>query len=240
MKKNIFLLIFISVFLSALLVNAQVNKAPATAKAVDLGVSVKWANMNIGATKVTQYGNFYAWGETKPQPDKRYDWTSYKWCNGSEDTMTKYSTEYDNGEIDGKLVLDFNDDAASVNWGNRWRMPTYKEFDELWNNCYCVWTSNYNKSGIAGYIVYKPKSVSDKGKKVYKGKIASDKYDLNSIHVFFPETDEPNISQGGYWSSSLDEPFDYCARGWFLYPDSIYFPEENPRCNGRFIRAVYK
>ena len=61
------------------------------------------------------------------------------------------------------MVLDSQDDAAHVVWGGKWRMPTDLEQDELRDNCYLLWTTDYDNSGVPGYIVFKAKSESDKG-----------------------------------------------------------------------------
>ena len=112
-----------------------------TPVAVDLGLSVKWAWFNLGASLPEEYGDYYAWGETEPYyssldpltwkdgKEAGYYWLSYKWCMGSGDTMTKYCTESTytygyNGFTDGKTVLNLEDDAAHVNLGGKWRMPT--------------------------------------------------------------------------------------------------------------------
>ncbi|MBO5975012.1 MAG: hypothetical protein J6P95_04780, partial [Paludibacteraceae bacterium] len=73
---------------------------------VDLGLpsGLRWATCNVGATKPEEYGNYYAWGETSPKTT--YSWSTYKWCNGSGDTMTKYCTDSDYGTVDNKTVLD--------------------------------------------------------------------------------------------------------------------------------------
>ncbi|MBQ7269820.1 MAG: hypothetical protein IJS62_08230, partial [Bacteroidales bacterium] len=99
---------------------------------VDLGLSVKWAQFNVGATTPEGYGDYFAWGETEPKED--YSWETYKWCMGSENTLTKYCDRSDfgyNGFTDSKTVLEPEDDAATVNWGGSWRMPTYDEWNEL-------------------------------------------------------------------------------------------------------------
>ena len=57
---------------------------------VDLGLSVKWATCNVGASKPEEYGDYFAWGETEPK--STYNWSTYKWCNGSDDILTKYCT----------------------------------------------------------------------------------------------------------------------------------------------------
>lgn len=94
-------------------------------EAVDLGLSVKWASFNVGATKPEDYGDYYAWGEREPKTE--YSWKTYKWGNYS-DALTKYTEAQ-------RTVLNYSDDAASYNWSGGWRMPTVEEFDELRLNC---------------------------------------------------------------------------------------------------------
>ena len=141
-------------------------------KAVDLGLSVKWANMNLGADNPEDYGDYYAWGETepyyssldpltwKPGAEYGYDWGSYSWCMGSYNTMTKYcllpSFGY-NYFTDNKNVLEPEDDAAHVILGDKWRMPTKQEQDELWDNCTWEWKP---RNGVNGCQVTGPNGVS--------------------------------------------------------------------------------
>ena len=155
---------------------------------VDLGLSVKWATCNVGATKSEDYGDYFAWGET--QPKSTYNWSTYKWCNGSSYTLTKYCTNSDYGTYDGKSTLELADDAARANWGGSWRMPTREEQVELRDNCKWEWTT---QNGVKGYKVTSKK----------KG------YTKNSI--FLPAAGYRRDSSlkevgsyGDYWSSSLD------------------------------------
>ena len=130
--------------------NAKVNgtepedNTPDGVEAVDLGLSVKWANVNMGARKSTDYGSYYAWGETKTKD--YYSWDSYIWSRGNSPLLTKYSNN------DRKYQLNPADDAARANWGGKWRMPTQAEYDELVNpdNCTWEWTT---KDGVNGYKV---------------------------------------------------------------------------------------
>ncbi len=117
-------------------------------EAVDLGLSVKWASFNVGATKPEEYGGYYAWGETEEKED--YSWATYKWCNGTETSMTKYCTNSNYGIVDNKTILDSEDDVAHVKWGGTWRMPTDAEIEELLEKCTWTWTINNN---IGGYVV---------------------------------------------------------------------------------------
>ena len=107
---------------------------------VDLGLpsGTLWATMNVGATSPEDYGDYFAWGETVPKA--KYDWSTYKWCNGSITTLTKYCINSYYGDVDNKTVLDLSDDAANANWGGYWRMPTNAEQDELSNTSYTTWT----------------------------------------------------------------------------------------------------
>lgn len=112
---------------------------------VDLGLSVKWATCNVGATKPEEYGDYFAWGETEPK--EMYDWSTYKWCNGSETTLTKYCTDGSYGTVDNKTQLELSDDAAHANWGDSWRMPTDSELTELREQCTWTWTTQNGVNG---------------------------------------------------------------------------------------------
>lgn len=112
---------------------------------VDLGLSVKWATMNVGASKAEEYGDYFAWGEIEPKD--YYDWGTYKWCNGSANTLTKYNTSSSYGTVDNKTQLDLIDDAAYMNWGGKWRMPTDAELTELREQCTWTWTTQNEVNG---------------------------------------------------------------------------------------------
>ena len=121
---------------------------------VDLGLSVKWATCNVGAEKPEDFGDYFAWGETEPK--ERYTWETYKYCKGTKYSLTKYckKSKYgDNSFTDNKGVLDLVDDAAYVNWGGPWRMPTKAEQDELREKCKWEWS---NLNGVKGYKVIGP------------------------------------------------------------------------------------
>lgn len=117
---------------------------------VDLGLSVKWANYNVGATSPEEYGGYYAWGEIEEKG--YYDFRTYKWCYGGSDFMAKYCVNSNNGTVDGKYVLELEDDVAYVAWGNDWRMPTTAEQRELYEKCTWEWTTlnGVNGSKVTG------------------------------------------------------------------------------------------
>ena len=120
-------------------------------EAVDLGLSVKWASWNVGATAPEEYGGYYAWGETEEKTE--YSWSTYKWCNGSEYSLTKYCTDNYYGTLDYKSTLEPEDDVAHVKWGDSWRMPTFDEIMELLDECSWQWTA---VNGVNGQKVTGP------------------------------------------------------------------------------------
>lgn len=112
-------------------------------EAIDLGLSVKWANMNIGAESPEDRGEEFTWGDIIPATYENTG-SRYKWSDGTEDGMTKYNF------VDGKIFLDSEDDAATVNWGGNWRMPTVQEIWELQDNCTI---ETVVQNGVEGIIV---------------------------------------------------------------------------------------
>ena len=133
-----------------------IAQAPADVQAVDLGLpsGLYWASCNVGATTPEGYGYYFAWGETDSKKD--YSWATYKYANVGEfyhHKFTKYCTDAssgDNGFIDNKTVLEPEDDAATANWGDVWRMPTDAEWTELREQCTWTWTA---QNGVNGYQV---------------------------------------------------------------------------------------
>ena len=125
-------------------------------RAVDLGLSVKWATMNIGANDSLESGYYFAWGETIQKSD--YAWSNYKYCKGSFDTFTKYCKDPEYGTVDNKTVLEMKDDAAAVNWGGSWRMPTKAEWEELLDPANCEWT----RTETGYYVQSKKPGFTDK------------------------------------------------------------------------------
>ena len=115
---------------------------------VDMGVSVKWSPCNLGTS--SQYGigsMYYAWGEVSPKQD--YSWETYQWCNGTQANLTKYNNRESNGTVDNKSILETEDDAASVNLGEGWRMPTFEEVQELIQACKWEWV----QIGVGDHLI---------------------------------------------------------------------------------------
>ena len=168
--------------------NLRVFNVLKRSDAVDLGLSVKWATCNIGASFTEQYGDYFAWGETKPKAN--YDWSTYKWCNGSYDKLTKYNPQYSYGTVDNKKVLEPADDAATENWGHSWRTPTTDEWEELASDCNWQWTT---VQGVKGFLIsgkkagYTDKSIflpaaGEKGGTDYSGAGSYGTYWSSNVH----------------------------------------------------------
>lgn len=120
---------------------------------VDLGLpsGLLWATKNVGAASPEDYGYYFSWGETYIK--ESYYWGTYSFCNGSATTLTKYCYSSEFGEVDNKYTLDEEDDAATINWGEPWRLPTEEDALELYNNC--TWTLG-NLNGVGGCYVTGP------------------------------------------------------------------------------------
>ena len=206
-------------------------------EAVDLGLpsGLKWASFNLGASEPDEYGDYFAWGEVEPHysslnpltwkegKESGYNYSTYKWCNGSMSTLTKYcnnsSFGYE-GFTDTKTVLDPEDDVAHVNLGGNWRMPTRAEWKELMENCTWTWTT---QNGVEGRLVS-----ANNGNSIF---LPAAGYRNNTL--LFNDED-----QGYYWSSSL--PTGDPNRAWdaFVSFDDVS-TESSIRCYGFTVRPVY-
>lgn len=209
------------------------GNAPKEAEAVDLGLKVKWANMNIGATTPEGYGDYFAWGETKPYyaeghsqdnpcinwikgKSAGYNYASYFDTNDGGSTFITYAA--------GKVAtLQPNHDAAHVNWKGIWRMPTQEEFEELIGRC-------------------KWEIIEQKG--VYGNKITGP----NGNFIFLPAAglriDDTKLLVGGigrYWTSSFNT--NGSSGSLSLYFSAALGPEDyelvfTDRYRGLSVRAV--
>ena len=115
---------------------------------VDLGLpsGTLWARCNVGADRPEEFGDYFAWGETEPK--KNNNWETYKWCNGDQYKLTKYCIDSDYGTVDGKTELELEDDAAYVNMGEQWRMPSLEQIQELFEYCSRQWKVMNDVNGI--------------------------------------------------------------------------------------------
>nr|WP_314754653.1 hypothetical protein [uncultured Prevotella sp.] len=183
-----------------------------TMEFVDLGLpsGLKWAKCNLGASKPSDYGDYYAWGETEPKA--AYTWATYKWMQAGQSDWN-YITKYtcDDGKTegiwynaggnfigDGKTTLEAADDVATAKLGLPWRMPTAGEIKELKDNCTWTWTTQDGKNGYEvkgsnGNSIFLPAAGGREGS------------ELNSAG-----------SWGNYWSSSLNAAYSSSARGLYF------------------------
>ena len=190
----------------AAFVSAQSTKK-SNRQAIDLGLSVKWASCNVGAEEPWECGGYYAWGETAEKSE--YSPESYRYT--------------EKNEKEGKSTLTPANDAAYVNWGSEWRMPTHEEIKELEEKCTWEWTM---LNGCNGYKVTAP----------------------NGNSIFLPAAgyrDKEKIIKintiGSFWASTIngfDNNYswclDICGTGGFRV-----FTGSGHECHtGRSIRAV--
>ena len=196
---------------------------------VDLGLpsGTLWATCNIGATNPEDYGDYFAWGETEGYDSGKttFDWSTYKWCEGSYKTLTKYCTNSSygyNGFTDNKTELDLEDDAAYVNCGPDWRMPSYEQLKELINSSYTTteWTT---LNGVNGRKITSKKTGNSIFLPAAGGRSSSSLY-LDG-------------SGGTYWSRTLNSDYPYYARDLHFDSSGIstYY---DSRCFGRSVRPV--
>ena len=188
---------------------------------VDLGLSVKWANMNIGADIPADYGNHYAWGELEPKED--YSLATYQWYKDN-----RYYNLGDHFNIAGT-----EEDVAHVKMGNAWRMPTNSEMEELKNNCSWKWTSQDNVSGYkvtgpSGNSIFLPAAGYIDGTTLQRS---------NSGGVYLTSTQGGNYNKFAYtlgFSSSLRVIYNE-APYTNVFSNHDPFPE---RRIGHSVRAV--
>jgi len=192
---------------------------------VNLGLpsGTKWATCNVGASSPEDHGYYFAWGETTTKND--YSWSQYKYCEGSQNTLTKYCNSESYGYqrfTDNLTELEAIDDVATVNWSGRWQIPSKEQLEELLDNSNTEWTTQNNVWG------YKITSRS------------------NSNSIFLPVTGfrlETSLyqtsSQGRYWSRSLNNQYSYSAYSLLFDRSSIYI-ESFYRQNGHNVRPVLK
>ena len=210
---------------------ANTTPAPPTPSLVDLGLSVKWATCNLGASKPTEYGGYYQWAGTKDVSDTGIylDWSNCPYHTGSDNQSgwTKYNTESSYGTVDNKTVLESMDDVASVVLGGKLRIPTDEEWMELRNTDNCSWTWT-TIDGVNGY------------------KVQSKKSGYTNNWIFLPAAGYRSYdrlvivgSYGFYWSSSLGTEGTFNACSMYL-SSSLVFRGHRYRCFGQSVRPVCK
>lgn len=178
-------------------------------EAVDLGLSVKWASMNLGAKKPTEMGIHYRWAETRPVGD-RYEYSEY-----SNSKMVNAKV------LNNDYMITAEHDAATVNKGSCWRMPTGTEACELYDKC----TWNYTTiDGMPGAMVTGPN-----GNSIF----------LPAVGVKKPESFKVSLGYGYYWTKSFSPVKSDCAKSFVVFPDGRHVIHQNhTRADGVVIRPV--
>ena len=195
---------------------------------VEIG-GLKWATMNIGASQPSDYGLYFAWGETQGytaeqvgsgEGQKHFIPVDYKYGDGTGSTDDTAITKYNS--TDGLTTLEATDDAAVVNWGGSWRMPTTDEFQALGAAVNTTRTKVNNVDGI----------------------LCTDKTDSYKT-LFFPAggfCSNGNVayvgSEGNWWSSSLRTTLNYKAHQLLFNPYSVFWESSIDRFFGFNIRPV--
>ncbi|MBO5809643.1 MAG: DUF1566 domain-containing protein [Bacteroidales bacterium] len=179
---------------------------------VDLGLSVKWATCNVGASKAEDYGDYFAWGETSVK--ETYD----------EDNCLTYELSYSElqaqGYIDSEGNLTSSHDASTANWGGDWRMPTYDELKELSNNCTWTWTTQngvngYNVEGPNGNSIFLPAAGFRNGSSLCNAG-----------------------SSGYYWSSTPGGYYFDLLAYYLIFGSGDHYMLNHGRCSGLSVRPV--
>lgn len=173
---------------------------PSVHKMVDLGLSVLWADCNLGSASPEQPGGKYSWGETSEKI--YYSKYNYRHMKYFEDEnwwwYSKYignDKNYHESFVDGKTRLDPEDDAAHVNWGGEWRTPTKEEYAELFRNCECTADT---VNGVRGYT--------------FRSKVPG--YTSNSI--FLPYTSDDSFARGIYMTSDLSSGYTHSCASFMI------------------------
>lgn len=183
---------------------------------VDLGLSVKWATCNIGANRPEEFGYYFAWGEVETKSN--YSTNNYKWFDAALGMIIEYTTEYSDGI--NPTALSSDDDAATVFWGDMWRMPTKAELDELTNNCMWKWMTI---NGVNGYKV-----TGKNGNSIF----------LPAAGCRYEGNDFSEGLHGSYWSSTIS--MDSASYAYEIgFCNGIVYCSYYQRSCGQSIRPVH-
>ena len=188
---------------------------------VDLGLSVKWASYNVGAEAPEQVGERFAWGETETKETftrenyrffaaEKYEgdlrWVPVKYCDDPKNSFKKFT--------DGRKFLEGADDAATVRWGESWRMPSAEEWKELQDNCNWFWTT---QNGQTGYLV-------------------TSLVNGNSIFLPASATKDELDHYTRYWSADVSS--NWAAKSIDLNPALVTITSSPAKQFGQSVRAV--
>ena len=198
------------------------GQTPVTYNMVDLGLpsGLKWADRNVGAASPQEYGLFFAWGETEGcvlEDIPEYSWSGYFDTNDSGNTFVKYTQS---GQI-----LNLEDDAAFINMGSDWRMPTMEEFRELRDN-----TTTFILDSYGNETAYEDRGDDFDYSSVVGVRLEG--VNGNSVYIPIPPY---SISYMTLWTSILDQP----SMAWCIHMDYVGVNIDiSDRCVALNVRAV--
>ena len=160
---------------------------------VDLGLSVKWATKNVGASSPSDYGDYFAWGETRPK------------------------SSYVDGQT--RIATTSGHDTSRENWGGTWRMPTKAEFEELCNgnNCKWTWTS---QGGHWGYLVTSKINRNSIFLPAAGWRRGTGRYNVGEYGYYWSSTLSPSISDGAR-CLNFDSGYHYTSTNFRSYGQSV-------------------
>ena len=191
------------------------------ADAVDLGLSVLWADRNVGASSPSDYGGYYAWGETSTKSD--YSWDTYQYFHDQDGNGVPYDSNWNTQANEltniGSNIAGSRYDVARQAWGGGWKLPTMAQWEELANRCTWIMTT---QGGHSGYKVTGP----------------------NGNSIFLPAagyrdgTSSVGVGRYGfYWSATLYESS--TSGAWFLvFNSGGHYVESYYRSDGFTVRPV--
>ncbi|MBP5420074.1 MAG: hypothetical protein J6Y72_09735 [Bacteroidales bacterium] len=203
--------------------NGKQDEDESSLKAVDLGLSVKWANMNIGSIAPQYSGSFFAWGETEKKEE--YSPTTYKFYEEDENSQLSLwlhgnHWNYKITKYSDSAYLETQDDVATVTLGSDWHIPTPEDWRELVNNCTRVWCEI---EGVYGYKMIGP----------------------NGNYIFLPAAgwrSNNGISCAGdagiYWSSYINVGFYVCVVAFHSKSFDVKSESTNLDINGNYYSFI--
>ena len=212
------------IYLGDKLVYQETEFTPIVYEAVDLGLpsGTKWATMNVGASKPSDAGLYFQWGDTvgytadqvgTGEGQKKFasDWSDYKW--GISPNFIKYTTT--------NATLELEDDAAHVNMGGEWHMPTPDQIEELTTNTTSIWTT---QDGVNGRLFTSKKDTS---KSIF---VPAAGLAVDGLFYF-------RDSEGNVWSSKLHSVDVHTGQCLVFMSDGAGVATYN-RCFGLSVRGV--
>ena len=186
---------------------------------VDLGLSVKWATMNVGAKTEEDYGHYYMWGSITPNTPDECNWANTPFNNGATSYDTTYFNSVKDTVIPNKVLAKEYDVAVQI-MGGDWRMPTKNECQELYKNTTQSWVTI---NGVNG--------------RKFTSKTDTSKYIFIPAAGYYYNGSVSEVGAYGYiWSSTISSP--YSKARFLRFRSSTCGASTTERCYGMSVRGV--